>query len=719
MSTRAGRSKPFTPSRENPVDLAERTVGRKIPLQIIAERLQAAATTNERAHTLIVGPRGAGKSHLLQVAEYQLTHADTVAQKLVLVRTPEDGVGLTRLRDLLQLALRAVDPTPADHDVTPAQLQQRIHDGLQGRVLVLVVENFARVLQQIGTDGQQGLRAWVETSGEVLLLASSPTLDETLLDRAYPWFGGLAPLTLPDLSVDEGRDLLIAQARLRQDHSLVDFLNSQVGYSRVRAIAPLTGGSPRLWMILAEVIAVDTLDALVPAVEELLEQLVGYYQQQLWELAGNEQRIVIAMADPHHDTLAVKQIGELAGIEQRATASTLKRLEKSRWVEPVDRAGDQRRSWYRLREPMLRHHIQYRADNRESLTLIVALLRAWFSEHERTTHLLALAVSSEGSRLLAATWRGDIAVYDGAYADRDPQQLQAEARKWLHREGEPRHPQADGELLDWLITTSKSGSANAVLDDNNEPVRRQLQQYLTEHSDQPWADRIGGALNLLVDSVADCSPGLRLVEAGWNGHSDPARSADRLGGLLESLGSEHPLALDITHEHGYFLAASGHLEEGLALLHQVLEQRMAADPDHPDTLRTQANIAYWIGETGDSHQALSLYTDLLTDRTLNTNHQLARAVRTHMARWHAQGGDISAALAVLEPQDWTNADVLQLFLLLVRSDDGVAQMVGAQEGVPAMAKDLVLAHAGDTQARDRLPRELADLLTPGSGAEPT
>jgi len=54
-------------------------------------------------------------------------------------------------------------------------------------------------------------------------------------------------------------------------------------------------------MILAGCASVELLDELVPAVEELLEKLVAYYQQRLWELPGadhGDQRRSLGTDDP-------------------------------------------------------------------------------------------------------------------------------------------------------------------------------------------------------------------------------------------------------------------------------------------------------------------------------------------------------------------------------------------------------------------------------------
>src|SRR5680860_320130 len=189
-----------------------------------------------------------------------------------------------------------------------------------------------------------------------------------------------------ELTPDQGAGLI---ARLRPDDPvLAEFLQSPTGAARMIALHELTGGSPRLWTILADVVTIELLDELVPAVEMLLEELVAYYQQRLWDLGPNEERIVTALATGPVSRTATDLATDL-GLDQRTTGTTLGRLAESRWVRGRKVPGtDQRTTWYELREPLLRHYFQYRIDaHDQQLSLIVEMLRHWYDPTARERHL--------------------------------------------------------------------------------------------------------------------------------------------------------------------------------------------------------------------------------------------------------------------------------------------------------------------------------------------
>lgn len=359
---------PFTPTREPPAALAARTVGRTDLLANLHAKLLSTVTSTARPHVLLAGPRGAGKSHLVEVALHQASQEEVFRQQAVVVRIPEDATAITRYPDLLREVLRAMDPGIS---APPTERGQRIAEVLGDRVIVLVIENLDRVFRDIGLEGQRNLRAWVETSKHVMLLATTPSLVGSITDRSAPWYGGLATLLVPNLTADEAQELVAALADARGNAELAAFVRSAPGADRINTIAHLTGGSPRVWTLLAGLATREALDALTPAVEAVLESLVPYHQQLLWSLSPSERRLVVALAQA--DRLTVKEVADAAEIEPNSATTTLRRLAAQRWVDSErPTSGDRRRTYYRLSDPLLRCHLQYRQQLGHDLTAAVA-----------------------------------------------------------------------------------------------------------------------------------------------------------------------------------------------------------------------------------------------------------------------------------------------------------------------------------------------------------
>lgn len=350
----------FSPQHEPVADLAARTVGREAALAVLRGKLDAAATSSARPHVLIVGRPGSGKTHLLEVALADLPPA------LLPVRIPESAIGVTRYEDLPAAVLRTLQPGVP----LPADREARIAALLEGRTVLLVVERLDRLFADLGLAGQRALRAWVETSGSIMLAGTADRVFPAVLQRQQPWFGGLAVLMLPELTAEQGRDLMLRFAGPK----LARYLGSAAGLARAAALADLTGGSPRVWTLAAQTATVARFDALLPVVADLLEALVAYHDQVLSALSPNERRLVAAIADSP-GAATVSMLAGAADIEQRTAAGALGRLAEAGRVTGVKPTrGDRRTTYYRLSDPLLRLHLLYRAAD-PRLAQTVALVR--------------------------------------------------------------------------------------------------------------------------------------------------------------------------------------------------------------------------------------------------------------------------------------------------------------------------------------------------------
>ena len=679
--------RPYTPSQENPADLYRRTVGRGTILETLVQRLRSAATTRSCPHTLLVGPRGSGKTHLLSVVRHLIGRDAEIRDHLAFAVISEDAVGITRYRDLVWEIGAALGLTlPRSMEVVA--LESAVLESLEGRTLVLVVENLDRVFKSLGTPGQQDLRSWVETSGRIMLLAATPALFAGVKDRRQPWFAGMIMTPVDGLTSDQGRELLIHLAKERGDDELAAFLESDRGRGRVEAVARLTGGSPRIWMVLAECITIENLDALVPAVEQLVEGLVPYYQQLLWDLSDNHQAVVRQLAEGDDAAMTAAEISAATGLSQQTVSKALNLLQEGRWVRSQKVEDDRRKTWYSLREPMLRHHFQWRATSGEPLRLIVELLKAWHDPAMLRRHLASVEPLSPAETYLATALRP---TFDEAYEDQDPEALAALARRWIVVRDDV-YTRDCGRYVEACLAISRDPHADleAVLrrrdpaGDHDEAVVNALRECRS------------GELSALFQAAAnathgDTRAGLVLVAAGWIGHSDAAsavalltqveeksvssrttwfaiqierifwrselqgkRSArkafeEMLPGLICAIGENHSVVLTARSNLAYYTGECGDRELALRLYRELLpDYERVLGIDHRATLWTRSRVAYYTGECGDRELALRLYRELLPDyeRVLGADHSATLPTRSWVAYYTGECGDRELALSL-------------------------------------------------------------------------
>lgn len=355
----------FTPSVMDGAVLDALTVGSEEVLNTLVVRIRAAVREGSRPHTLLVAPTGAGKTHILRVALHR-TLGDPATDGAVLpVVLPESGLGIGRYSDLLVEITRAIDPMLLEQAKLlrgrgdPVGIEELIIHAAAGRMVLLVVENLDRIFRGLGAAGQGSLRAWVETSGAVLVVASTPALFEGVSSRMFPWYGSFIVEKLPGLSIDDAITVIERGARRRGIRDLEEFVISPRGRSAVAEVWRRVGVAPRVWHLLAGLVDAQDLAAVEPAIEVLLDRLVDYYRPRLWGLPGGEQRLITELARGEGPR-TVAELAAAVGVSSQSASVALRRLAAGRWVVSSKRGDDQRQSWYDLTDPLVREFVQYR-----------------------------------------------------------------------------------------------------------------------------------------------------------------------------------------------------------------------------------------------------------------------------------------------------------------------------------------------------------------------
>ena len=95
-----------------------------------------------------------------------------------------------------------------------------------------------------------------------------------------------------------------------------------------------------------------------------------------------------------------------------------------------------------------------------------------------------------------------------------------------------------------------------------------------------------------------------------------------------------------------YLGERGSYAAALELQQRVLDgQEQVLGPQHPDTLATRNNLAYWTGAAGDAAAARDQYAAQLPiyERVLGPEHRSTLATRNNLAYWTGAAGDAAAA----------------------------------------------------------------------------
>ncbi len=362
-------------------------------LNDIVASAKAAASTDQRNHRLLVGRRGAGKSHITALAYHRIGELEggVILQRSWL---PEDPLTIDNYTALLrQIAERLSTENRSFRGYDHSKMESLLNESASTKGTIIVfIENFDQILSMLDNIGQQQLRHYLQTSSSLLLLATTTNLSRDLSAEAAPLFGFFTTTLLEPFDVRTASKQLVAISRVAQhdahekDNAMELFLQSDTGLARLRAIEHLAGGQPRLWATLGKTLAPADLDELINELMVTFDELTPYYQEQLTRLSPLQRRIVGELA--HADRpLTVEDLStELESTSQTISKAINILHREKNWVKPCQtifaKKLDGRKTWYELAEPLARLVFQVKESRGEPLRLIIEFIRLWFHSEQ-------------------------------------------------------------------------------------------------------------------------------------------------------------------------------------------------------------------------------------------------------------------------------------------------------------------------------------------------
>jgi tetratricopeptide (TPR) repeat protein len=387
----------FTPSTMSQETLEGMFVQREQLLQSIVQDL-ATSVDGAKQYLMLVGARGMGKTHFVSLAYHRLKQKPELKDRLLIAWLREEEYGVNSWLYLIIEILRSlrqegIDTTEqvnklASLPISEAEyLANRVLTEVIGdRTLLIITENIDKLLYGLGDKEQWKFRSFLQETNCCSILATTPKISEDTSKKDKPFFGFFTSIYLPTFGHPDAVAMLIKIANLSGNTQLAKFLNTDEGKSRVRALHHLAGGNPRVYALFAQLITEDTLEALLPAVIEMLDKLTPYYQSRVESLgqSDDQQKIVMYLARETR-AVTVKEITAQCFISsERTTSNALGKLTEKGFVI-VTRKG--REAYYEISEVLMRLCLEMKNARNGDIKLCVDFLRIWYRPNERHEYL--------------------------------------------------------------------------------------------------------------------------------------------------------------------------------------------------------------------------------------------------------------------------------------------------------------------------------------------
>ncbi|MCY4530789.1 MAG: ATP-binding protein [Gammaproteobacteria bacterium] len=317
-------------------EVTRQFVVRKKELDIVLEVVRGNIDSPSCQHILVVAPRGMGKTMLLARVAAELRTDEELSKRLFPVRFMEESQEIFTMADFWLETLFHLARESAAHDpgfakelqATHAALVDHWHDTTleqharsavleatdrMGKKLVLMVENLQSLCESVDNDFGWKLREVLQSEPGIILLATATSRFKGLDDVNQPFFELFRSLYLEPLDTE-------ACGRLWQVIS-----GDEKKGREIKPLKILTGGSPRLLVIIAEFAHHQSLRELLGNLVQMIDDHSEYFRGHLENIAPKERRVYLAVIDLWQMSSS-NEIAARARMDIRTVSSLLGRL---------------------------------------------------------------------------------------------------------------------------------------------------------------------------------------------------------------------------------------------------------------------------------------------------------------------------------------------------------------------------------------------------------
>ena len=381
--------KKYNPGFLTDEELMESFCVRTSEFESLIETLRETREDSSNTHSIVIGPRGSGKTHLLRTVAAEIRR-DRSLEGLFPVVFAEETYEISTCgefwleclghlaeqaqpdeRKNLRLTYNALHSVAEDRELEERCLGAILDFSDRHRVrLVLIAENLNTLFSEI-SDPDMGwrMRKTLQTEPRILLLGSATSRFDEIDRPDHALYDIFRTITLHPLNTEECRTLWSAVS------------GQSMSPQAVRPIEILTGGNPRLIAVIAQFGASQSFHELMNNLYSLVDDHTDYFKSHLEALPHQERRVYLALARLWRPAPA-REVAERARVDTNKCSTYLKRL-ISRGAVTIEEGVSRRRRYY-LTERLYNIYYLLRRPGEESqvVSALVNFMSCYYSPHE-------------------------------------------------------------------------------------------------------------------------------------------------------------------------------------------------------------------------------------------------------------------------------------------------------------------------------------------------
>ncbi len=402
-----------------PAEMPERELkatfaAREHTLDYLVKSIAGQTPSEHLTSFLITGPRGSGKTTLVLMLRLAIKENPDLSRHWLPALFPEELPAIGSLRDLLSAALQALaeeglaEAIPWREKVE-AEQDDRASEDLairaleeiskqQGKRLILLIENLDMVFAR-GLDDrtQKTLRRLLMTRPFMMIIGTAVRMFEELERYDAALFNYFCPVPLKRLGDEEVERLLRCRAEFDGGDRFAEEYRKH--RPKIRAISKLTGGNPRLVLMLYEVLMHGDMTSTVGTLRQLIDELTPLLKDVLEHQMSDQQAKIVDALMRAGGVATPSQLATATRLSLNSVTTQLKRLLDAQVVE-LRGGGKGRPAYYSVADQLFCtwYQMRYLRPGRRRIEMFVEIYRVWYEVEDRWAALSRIMeAAKEGS----------------------------------------------------------------------------------------------------------------------------------------------------------------------------------------------------------------------------------------------------------------------------------------------------------------------------------
>ncbi|MGD2092776.1 MAG: ATP-binding protein [Candidatus Aminicenantes bacterium] len=418
----------YNPSQISPQELEATFVGREYLMEEILSKLNQQAQAKSNQNYLIIGPRGIGKTNTLLILKNRIIFNKTLSRGYLPLNFAEEEYSVITLRDFFVKILEVLkqdwlqdDCLTAFNEISRENSDEKAVEKAisflktfshkNSYKLLLFIDNFELIFSdQIRQQSAvKRLRDVLMNDNFMLIIGAAPTYFEEVMNYKQPLYNFFKIYSLEEFDFTLMQELLFKQASCDNNNKLVERLKTY--QPKLKALYHLTGGNPRMILMLYQALAFSELPGVKTVLNSLLDDLTPYFKNKLESIRSPQQRKIV-------DTLALldraaspTELARAARLPVNQVSSLIKRLQNEGYI----RLAPQKRrktTYYILSERLFRiwHQMRYQSSHHQNMPFLIEFISIWYSLKELKTNQeqFEMAVQNSNNEMTSAHQENDI-----------------------------------------------------------------------------------------------------------------------------------------------------------------------------------------------------------------------------------------------------------------------------------------------------------------------